>query len=97
MDALSALEPRTYARLSLLASFFVFYGCVTTAMRFVVKVPKGLTKDKEYHDYFGQHVSFCHSLFGSCLAIAVYVYESGIHYDSESNYLHDFVLAVNPT
>lgn len=88
------IDLRTIDRLNLLIPFFIFYGCVSAAMRYIVVPPKDLDKGKEYHDFFGQHVSFCHSLVATILAIAVYVYEGGIHYNSESNYMHDFVLGV---
>lgn len=97
IEDLFAVDALTLGRLNLLSSFFMFYCCVSIAIRFIVKAPKGLEVGKKYHNFFGQHVSLLHSSVACCLALGVYLYEAGVHYNSESNYRHDFVMAVSVT
>mmetsp|Transcript_25016 Transcript_25016/g.43906 ORF Transcript_25016/g.43906 Transcript_25016/m.43906 type:complete len:287 (-) Transcript_25016:7-867(-) len=80
-------------RITTLASFFVFYCTISALVRKVVEAPPKDASDKEVHDYYGQHISFVHSLLAVISAFIVYFHDGGIHYHAPTQPKHTIVLA----
>jgi hypothetical protein len=88
------MDEESFNRAQTLAGFFTLYWIISAAIRYLVKAPPADVDDKQLHDFYGQHVSFFHSIVAVTAASAVYFYEGGADYESLTHPRHILVMGV---
>jgi hypothetical protein len=69
----------------------ITFSVINLVFRFTFEAPMHMDR-KQRHDYYGQWVSFIHSIEAITLCIVSYIYSNGIDYTAPTDYLQIWTL-----